>query len=97
MLIESLAGLVAVRRRLVALRLGSAMGEPLLRGVVFGLVACRALACGPQIDDLSHASKPQCQTQHSAPITPIRWRGGLLASDPYQNADDAVIWEDTVE
>jgi hypothetical protein len=59
------------------------MGEPLFGGLCFGLAACGALTCDPQIDDLSHASKPQWQTQHSAPITPIRWRRGLLVSEPY--------------
>ena len=33
MLIESLAGLVPVRRRTVALRFGGAMGKPLFGGV----------------------------------------------------------------
>jgi hypothetical protein len=62
MLIESLAGLGAVRRRMIAFRFGGAMGEPLFGGVAFGFAARGALAGGPQIDDFSHASKPQCPT-----------------------------------
>ena len=54
MLIESLAGLVTVRRRLLALRFGSAMGEPLFGGAAFGVAAGGALAGDPQIDDLGH-------------------------------------------
>ena len=54
MLIKSLAGLILVRRRSVALRFGGAVGEPLFGGVVFGLAASGALAGHPQIDDLSH-------------------------------------------
>jgi hypothetical protein len=54
MLIERLAGLGAVRRRMVPLTLGDAMGKPLFGGAAFGFVACRSLASDPQIDDLSH-------------------------------------------
>jgi len=55
MLIDSLAGLFTVRRRTVALQSGDAMGKPLFGGAVFGLAARGALACDPQIDNLSHA------------------------------------------
>ena len=54
MLIKSLAGLILVRRRSVALRFGGAMGKPLFGGVVFGLTACCTFAGQPQIHDLSH-------------------------------------------
>jgi hypothetical protein len=54
MLIESLAGLILVRRRPVALCFGGAMGKPLFGGVAFGLAAYGALASYTQIDDLSH-------------------------------------------
>ena len=54
MLIESLAGLVLVRRRTVTLRFGDAVGKPLFGGVVFGFAACGALTGDPQVDDLSH-------------------------------------------
>ena len=56
MLIESVAGLIAVRRRMIALRFGDAMREPLLSGVAIGLAAIGALSSEPKIDDLSHAS-----------------------------------------
>jgi hypothetical protein len=67
MLIESLAGLVAVRRRLVALRFGDAMSEPLFGGSPFGLAACGALADDPQIDDLSHVQLDCCRMHDGAP------------------------------
>ena len=54
MLIEKLAGLVAVRRRTVALRLGCAVGEPPFGGVAFSFVAGGAFARDPEVDDLSH-------------------------------------------
>jgi hypothetical protein len=56
MLIEGVAGPLAVRRRMSALRFGDAMREPLLCGVAFGLAAIGALSSEPEIDDLSHAS-----------------------------------------
>ena len=55
MLIENLAGLVAVGRCAIALRLGSAVGKPPFGGVAFGFSAHGAFAGDPQIDDLSHA------------------------------------------
>jgi hypothetical protein len=55
MLIESLAGLVQVRRRFVMLQLGDTMCHPLLRGMLFGFAASGTFAGHPQIDDLSHA------------------------------------------
>jgi len=55
MLIQSLAGLRLVRRRLLALGFGSAMGEPLRSGVAFGLAACGPLAGEPEVYDLSHS------------------------------------------
>ena len=55
MLIESLAGLVQVRRRFVVLRFGDTMCHPLFRGMLFGFAAGGAFAGHPQIDDLSHA------------------------------------------
>ena len=58
MLIESSAGLVPVRRRLMALGFGSAMGEPLFGGAAFGVAADSALADDPQIDDLGHVRAP---------------------------------------
>src|ERR1700742_4223260 len=93
MLIESVAGLIAVRCRTVALRLGDAVGEPLFGGVAFGLAVSGALASEPKVDDLSHAqASVSGHPPHSAPITPIRWRGVWFASGPYQNAVDTVIW-----
>jgi hypothetical protein len=75
MLIESVTGLVEVRLRMIVLRFGDAMREPLFGGVAFGLAACGALSGDPQIDDLSHASALVSPTPSiSAPITPIRWR-----------------------
>jgi hypothetical protein len=65
MLIETLAGLVAVRRRLVALRFGDAVDKPLFGGLAFGLAARGALSDHPQIDDLSHVRArllPKCTT-----------------------------------
>jgi hypothetical protein len=56
MLIESVTGLVAVRRRMSALLSGDAMREPLFGGVVFGLAASGAFSDEPQVDDLSHIS-----------------------------------------
>jgi hypothetical protein len=58
MLIELLAGLVPVRRRMVALPFGRAMGEPPFGGAAFSLVPFGALAGHPQIDDLCHAEAP---------------------------------------
>jgi hypothetical protein len=58
MQIKSVAGLVLVRRRMIALQFGDAMGKPLFGGVVSGLAACGALSGDPQVDDLSHA-KPR--------------------------------------
>jgi hypothetical protein len=55
MLIESLAGLVLVRRRFVMLRFGDTVSDPLLSGMLFGFAAGGAFAGHPQIDDLSHA------------------------------------------
>ena len=55
MLIKSQTGLVAVRRRLVALRFGHAVSNPLFGGMVFGFAAVGALARHPKIDDFSHA------------------------------------------
>jgi hypothetical protein len=54
-LIENMTGLIAVRRRTVALRCGDAVRKPLLSGVVFGLVAGGPLTGEPQVDDLGHA------------------------------------------
>jgi len=55
MLIENLTGLIAVRRRPVALRRGDTVRKPLLSGVVFGLVASGPFSGEPQVDDLGHA------------------------------------------
>jgi hypothetical protein len=55
MLIESLAGLVQVRRRFVVLQLGDTMCHPLLRGMLFGFATGGTFAGHPQIDDFSHA------------------------------------------
>jgi len=90
MLIESLAGLVLVRRRTVALRLGDAVGEPLFGGVAFGFAACDALAGEPQVDDLSHANKPQCLTPAFRANCADTVAGGLWVSD--QDAAAALIW-----
>lgn len=54
MLIESLAGLIAVRRRTVALCLGGTVDKPLFGGMAFGMAACGALSRDPQINDFSH-------------------------------------------
>jgi hypothetical protein len=54
MLIESLAGIVTVRRRLIALRFGSAMGEPLFGSAAFGFAAGGARSRDPQVEDLGH-------------------------------------------
>jgi hypothetical protein len=65
MLIESLAGLFPVRRRMVAFRLRDAMGEPPFGGAAFGLAAQGALAGHSQIDDLNHAQtsrRPNART-----------------------------------
>jgi hypothetical protein len=78
MLIESVAGLLLVRRRMVALRFGSAMGEPLFGGVVFGFAACGTLARDPQIDNFSHAFEPQCPVI-SIPRQLRRYGGGVCA------------------
>ena len=58
MLIESLAGLRAVRLGLFALPFGSAVGKPPFGGAAFGFVACRTLARDPQIDDFRHWQCP---------------------------------------
>jgi hypothetical protein len=92
MLIESVAGLVAVRRRMNALRFGDAMREPLFGGVAIGLAASSALSCEPQIDNLSHASALVSPPQHSSPIVPIRWRGVSWMSDCDQHSVDLMIW-----
>jgi len=55
MLIQSETGLVTVRRRLVALRFGRAVGNSLFGGMLLRLAAIGALASHPQIDDFSHA------------------------------------------
>ena len=55
MLIESVTGLIAVRRRTVTLRVGDTVRKPLLRGVAFGLCAGGPFANEPQVDDLGHA------------------------------------------
>ncbi len=55
MLIEKLAGLLTVRRRMVAFRLGCAMGKPLLGGVMLGLAPSGPLSRGPQINNFSHS------------------------------------------
>src|SRR5436853_4240533 len=94
MLIESLAGLVLVRRRTVALRFGGAMSKPLFGGVALGLAACGSLASDTQIDDLSHIrarllpkarwSAAISSGQQSAPIVPIQWRDAASVQ-PCQN------------
>jgi hypothetical protein len=97
MLIESLAGLVAVRRRLVAVRFGDAVGEPLLGGAVFGLAACGALACDPQVDDFSHA-KPQWWIQLFCAkcADTVALRTAMCSVHCCQNAVVAVNWKPTV-
>ena|SRR5947209_5809651 len=96
MLIESLAGLVAVRRRMVAFRPGDAMGEPLFGGVAFGLAAYGALAGEPQVDDFSHASAFSIETPAIRANYADTVAGYAAGSDPYQNAIGEVIWEHTV-
>ena len=54
MLVEKLTGLVAVRRCLIALRFGRAVGEPLFGDMAFSFAPGGSLARHPQIDDLSH-------------------------------------------
>jgi hypothetical protein len=83
MLIESVAGLVAVRRRTVALRLGDAVGEPLFGGTVFGLAACGALAGDPQVDDFSHVQQ----------VPNERWSWAFSASAISANCADTVAAE----
>ena len=55
MLIKCVTGLITVRRRLAALRLGCAVGNTLSGGMLLGFAAIGALASQPQIDDFSHA------------------------------------------
>jgi len=55
MLVKSLAGLLLVRRRVLSVWLGDAMGNPPFSGAAFGFAAQRALAGHPQIHDLNHA------------------------------------------
>jgi hypothetical protein len=55
MLIESFAGLVALRRGTVALRLGNTVSKPLFGGAAFGFASGGALARDAEVDDLSHA------------------------------------------
>jgi hypothetical protein len=86
MLIKSMTGLVQVRRCLVALRFGCAMGNPLFSGMPIGVAAIGAFASHSQIDDFSHAKTqrlrfarsafgdPRCSAE-SRPIAPIRWQG----------------------
>src|SRR3954447_26031353 len=92
MLIESLAGLVLVRRRTVALRLGGAVGEPLFGGVAFDFAACDALAGEPQVDDLSHANKPQCLTPAFRANCADTVAGWSTVSERGQNVVAALIW-----
>jgi hypothetical protein len=92
MLIESLAGLVLVRRRPVALRLGGAVGEPLFGGVAFGFAACGALAGNPQVDDLSHANKPQCLTPAFRANCADTVAGWVVGVRPPPRCAAALIW-----
>jgi hypothetical protein len=85
MLIESVTGLVAVRRRMSALRCGDAMREPLLGGVVFGLAASGAFSDEPQVDDLSHVSAllphPAFRANYADTVA-----GKIVASEHHQSA-----------
>jgi hypothetical protein len=91
MLVEGVTGLVAVRRRMVALRWGDAMRKPRFGGVGFGLAARGALSGEPQIDDLSHARAlgvwtPAFRANYADTVA-----GGLPASQ-YQDAVVQMIW-----
>jgi hypothetical protein len=55
MLIKSETGLITVRRRLLALRFGCAVGNPLFGGMLLRFAAIGALASHSQIHDFSHA------------------------------------------
>jgi hypothetical protein len=66
MLIQSQAGLVAVRRRLVAPRFGHAVSNPLSGGMTIGFTAVGALACHPKVDDFSHAKARRLLFSRSA-------------------------------
>jgi hypothetical protein len=82
MLIKFLAGLITVRRRLAALRLGCAVRNSLLGGMLFGLAAFGALASQPQIDDFSHAEAQPLRFARSA-----LWRSPLQRRVPVNCAD----------
>ena len=62
MLIKCVTGRITVRRRLAALQLGCAVGNPLLGGMLIGFAAVGALASHPQIDDFSHAKAQQLRS-----------------------------------
>jgi hypothetical protein len=55
MLIKSLTGLLLVRRRVVSLRLGDAVGKPLFCRSALCLATQGALTGHSQIDDPNHA------------------------------------------
>jgi hypothetical protein len=92
MLVEGVTGLVAVRRRMVALRCGDAMRKPRFGGVGFGLAAGGALSGEPQIDDLSHARAlgvwtPAFRANYADTVA-----GLLSASEWHQDAVVQMIW-----
>jgi hypothetical protein len=92
MLVEGVTGLVAVRRRMVALRCGDAMRKPRFGGVGFGLAARGALSGEPQIDDLSHARAlgvwtPAFRANYADTVA-----GRPLESECYQDAVVPMIW-----
>lgn len=82
MLFKCVTGRITVRRRLAALRLGCAVGNPLFGGMLFGLAAVGALASQPQIDDFSHAKAQRLRFALSA-----LWRSPLQCRIPVNCAD----------
>jgi hypothetical protein len=82
MLIKCVTGRITVRRRLAALRLGCAVCNALLSGMLFGFAAVGALACQPQVDDFSHAKAQRLLSARSVP-----WRSPLQCRIPINCAD----------
>ena len=99
MLVESPAGLFAVRLGPIALRLGCAMGQPPFSGAIFGLLACYALARDPQIDDVSHCkARPGRMPEHKrANCADTVATTDAARISPYQNVAGAEVGQHTVQ